>query len=258
MILQEKLEEIVGKHAHFFDEMDDQQAVGQFMCACLEEIAKCKGTYSDYENIMQAVNESFNLNVNCLYCRADREFEDVFVQWYPKDCERVEEVYVMDDVTDIYELTFSDMKRLTKLHLPYSIQTIGESAFDGCTELDIDLKHYSSLQSLPTRTFSRTGIRDLTLPDSIKTIGGGCFLSCHRLVKVDLGHGLEKIGDRCFQFCDNLQEVRIPKSVKEIGQRVFIKCDRLRKIYLPQEVRDRISDDIFNSLTSDKSIIQII
>ncbi len=73
---------------------------------------------------------------------------------------------------------------------------------------------------------SLTGV---TIPGSIKTIGGGAFLGCSGLVNVNINNGVEEIGIEAFCRC-GIRSISIPQSVNNYLWNAFIYCDSLESI----------------------------
>lgn len=68
--------------------------------------------------------------------------------------------------------------------------------------------------------FSRTGIKEVVLPSTLKEIGSDAFEHCWRLSKITLPDGLERIGFFAFAFTF-ISEINIPESVCSIDDSVF-------------------------------------
>jgi len=71
--------------------------------------------------------------------------------------------------------------------------------------------------------FSHRDIKEISLPQSMKTIGGSEFMGCKNLSKVSFrcGSNLESISNASFAFCNKLADFSVPDSVKEIGALAF-------------------------------------
>lgn len=74
--------------------------------------------------------------------------------------------------------------------------------------------------------FRRT-VTKITLPESVRDIGGYAFAHCSALRAVIVPHNLQTIGDFAFLYCHALEEISLPKSVPEIGMRAFGDCPKL-------------------------------
>ena len=79
----------------------------------------------------------------------------------------------------------------------------------------------------------RINLQEITLPQSVISIGNGAFSCCFHLREIILPSSIMSIGDRAFWRCKNLQEITIPSSVTSIGDKAFGRCENLQEITLP-------------------------
>lgn len=71
--------------------------------------------------------------------------------------------------------------------------------------------------------YYNTNILQVTIPDSVTSIGTGAFLNCHRLVSVKIGNGVADIESDAFANT-GLRRVKIPASVTNIAESAFSGC----------------------------------
>ena len=83
----------------------------------------------------------------------------------------------------------------------YSVVSIGDSAFIGCTAL-----------------------KSVRFEASIKSIGSHAFAYCTALKSVQFEAPIESIGDGAFLECTELGEVELPASIISIGTAAFLGC----------------------------------
>lgn len=88
----------------------------------------------------------------------------------------------------------------------YTVNTIGTSAFEGCTDL-----------------------RSVELPSSIKYINTDAFYGCEKLTDINLPEGLLSISQRAFYKCA-MSSVTIPSTVTSMGNYVFNGCPALTSV----------------------------
>ena len=62
-------------------------------------------------------------------------------------------------------------------------------------------------------------LKSVSLPKSLKTIGGCNFDNCHSLEEIVFPEGLKEIGGGSLQWCQSLKKVSIPSSLVKIGCR---------------------------------------
>ena len=64
-------------------------------------------------------------------------------------------------------------------------------------------------------------LEKVTIPFSVKSIGGHAFFGCRALVEVTIPTSVESIWESAFRGCSALVEVMIPISVKSIEAGAF-------------------------------------
>ncbi len=84
---------------------------------------------------------------------------------------------------------------------------------------------------------SEVSIESITVPGSIKTIGGWAFCGCEELRNVTLEEGIECIESGAFRVCENLTEITIPSSVTSIGSEAFFGTG-ITEITIPASVKE--------------------
>lgn len=97
------------------------------------------------------------------------------------------------------------------------------------------------------------GIGIIKFDNAIDEIGEGAFISCERLISINIPNGVTTIGNSAFASCINLSEITIPNSVTKIGVYSFSCCKRLTNITLPNAL-NTIGEDAFHGC---KNLISI-
>ena len=135
----------------------------------------------------------------------------------PKD---VKEVVIPTGVTEIGESAFEGCDNLQSMAIPDSVTSIGKEAFSGCENLQ-SVTIGNSVTSIGTYAFyGCANLRSVTIPNSVTSIGDGAFSECYKLQSVTIGNSVTYIGDWAFSECENLQSVTISRDC-EVGFRAF-------------------------------------
>lgn len=96
-------------------------------------------------------------------------------------------------------------------------------------------------------------MRDITIPSSVTSLGGGCFENCKYLKKITIPSSVRSLGDNCFLFCSLLTEIQIPSSVTSLGNSCFKGCFSLKDITIPSSITS-IGWECFAGCSSFKEI----
>jgi len=159
---------------------------------------------------------------------------------------------------------------LTSVLLPATITAIGESAFDGCTDMDIIGGLPSSLTAIRTAAFYNCrSMTILALPATVTIIDEQAFAACGFWINVNANNPnyssidgvlfnkaqtellyypgsiagsysvpstVKTIGNLAFYWCNKLTSVTIPSSTTYIGNSAFEGCDVLTSVSLPSSL----------------------
>ena len=82
--------------------------------------------------------------------------------------------------------------------------------------------------------YKNTEIKEVILPNTVKTLNIGAFAKCSSLVKVVM-KGVEIVGQEAFKYCSSLKEV-VMENVITIQYGAFMECIALENIVLPNTV----------------------
>ena len=82
-----------------------------------------------------------------------------------------------------------------------------------------------------------SSLKTLSLSDNVKEIGVGTFMYCRNLSVLTIGSNstLNAIGTNAFSFCYDLAALNLPKSLTSLGQTVFQSCTALTSISVDSE-----------------------
>ncbi|NLX24781.1 MAG: leucine-rich repeat domain-containing protein [Lentisphaerae bacterium] len=107
------------------------------------------------------------------------------------------------------------------IHLPESVTTIGEYAFEGCNAIT----HYSvpnHVKRIASGAFFECqNMREILIPNSVVEIENTVFCGCSSLNCVVLPNSIGVIEPDTFRFCSSLTSIEIPEGVTNLGWCAF-------------------------------------
>ena len=131
---------------------------------------------------------------------------------------------VVYSVTSIGDYAFNRCTDLTSVTIPNSVTSIGSWAFGGCS-----------------------GLTSVTIPNSVTSIGDWAFANCRSLTSVTIPNSVTSIGYQAFYGCSGLTSIEIPNSVTSIGDWAFYECSSLTYIRCDAETPPDIVSNCFDN-----------
>ena len=137
-------------------------------------------------------------------------------------------------VTTIGENAFSGCSGLTSVTIPNTVTTIGNNAFCGCS-----------------------GLTSIVIPSSVTSIGEGAFWGCRGLTSLSIPNSITSISDYTFYKCIGLTSITIPNSATSIGEGAFADCTNLMSVTSNITEPYSINSNVFSTETYRKGILYI-
>ncbi len=175
-----------------------------------------------------------------------------------KDCTRLKRAVLPDSIRKIGEFAFMDCTRLEELVIPDTVTQIGGGIANGTPWLASQAEDFviagqgillayqgekssvtvpDSVRVIGGYAFdSCRTVQRVTLPASVQSIDGFAFVNCSNLQKIQLADGLEAIEQYAFHWCTSLTEIEMPDTVKTVGNHAFSYCKALRKVTLSPQL----------------------
>lgn len=114
---------------------------------------------------------------------------------------------VKNGTTLIANDAFAD-RGITGISFPESLVTVGEYAFQNCTDLVSVTFSYGLRTISPYAFYKCTSLQQAVLPESLRSIGYRAFESCTALQTVTVPAGVASMGDNIFYGCSALREMK--------------------------------------------------
>ena len=150
-----------------------------------------------------------------------------------------------------YILSGSSRALVTSIIIPNSVESIGNSAFEGLENLT-----------------SVTIVDSSNPPTSGVIINIGAFRSCGKLTNVNLGNNVSRIESQAFMQDVSLTTLIIPESVQYIGEGVFLYCKNLANLTMPDRFIGQVAqiglsgqgatDYLVNALANNEAFVTAV
>ncbi len=149
---------------------------------------------------------------------------------------KIKSIELPDSVKSIGDKAFYYSKNLESIKLSANLESIGESAFEGCTLLR-EVEIPEKVTRIGKKAFHMCWrLEKANIPDSVTWTGTAVFDGCTSLKSCPLGKNLPELTDYFFYRCHRLEDVVIPDSVTSIGQDAFYQCYSIESLVIPDSV----------------------
>lgn len=120
---------------------------------------------------------------------------------------------------------------LKEFEIPENVKKIGKMAFfktEQLTEITLPKK----LKTIYRQAFFESGLKSITLPDSVEFAETECFRDCCNLEEVTLPAKGFVVPDGMFMSCEALKKVNNADKIVQLGKYAFYGTDSLKQIDL--------------------------
>ena len=193
----------------------------------------------------------------------------------------IHDLVIPDGVKTIGNWQFYQFSGLTSVKIPSSVTSVGRECFALCSSLKtVEIGDNTSQEAatvLGQRAFYHSDnidsiflgnnvaelgkeafgyikrVRNVVIPNSVKTMGTHVFCSCENLESVQLSENLKRIEWASFGSCYSLKSIVIPDGVEYLGESAFGYCTSLAEVKLPSNLK-KIDWCVFENCTNLTSI----
>ena len=155
-------------------------------------------------------------------------------------CSSLTSITIPNSVTSLGRSCFALCRSLTSITIPNSVTSLGDGCFYGCSSIErmvVDAANpvYDSREDCNAIIHTSTnkliaGCKNSQIPNSVTSLGDGCFAGCSSLASITIPNSVTSLGDRCFSGCSSLTSITIPNSVTSLGDYCFSDCSNLERM----------------------------
>lgn len=184
-------------------------------------------------------------------------------------CSSLAEIQLPEGLTTIGAQAFARCSALEKIHIPDSVTTLGGEAFYNCTSLSevnypigwssavtvspfvgcpllTKMEVPEGVTAIPEMAFYKfKELQEITLPDSLTTIGRYSFGSCTGLTSIVIPKNVTNVGYYAFSGCTGLRHLTLQEGVAQISSWAFSHCG-LGSLSIPDSVTTIQNDAFFD------------
>ena len=144
--------------------------------------------------------------------------------------EHLENVELCDTLKIISSNAFAGCWALKQIEIPNSVIKIGIYAFSDCNSLE-NVTIGNGVELIDESAFNVCPIKEIYIPDNVKTLKRHAFYSCESLITARLSSQVATIEEYTFAYCESLKNIIIPKSITLISRYAFVDCSSLTDVY---------------------------
>ena len=175
---------------------------------------------------------------------------------------------IKEGILEIAPYVFDGQDKITEIHVPYTVEKIGDGAFANCQGLErvvfentpekpsalkqdhvgvalfkdcknlkeVVLPTSEQFTTIPEDTFNGSGLTSFEIPANIVEIGPSAFEFCNNLTSLTFAKGskLATIGNYAFRETA-FETISLPSSLKTIGTYAFISNVALREVIFEKD-----------------------
>ena len=180
-----------------------------------------------------------NGNIECLTMPIDIDLSND-----PFYCESLNEVHIIrgnsgiepDSYNRIQLPWYYSQSDSIDIYVESGIKTIGSQMFAYISANSVRVQLPSGLETINDGAFTNTNITEISIPDSVESIGNYAFNGCQILENVSFPSSLNSLGEYSFAECINLKTIEL-RNIITIGNSAFENCSSLNRAIFPDSLK---------------------
>ena len=133
-------------------------------------------------------------------------------------------------------LTISGTGEMWDYEIGWNWSLINPSPWYGYRKEIENIIFEDGITSIGDYAFLGCNIKELTLPNSIITIGREAFSWCYELMSIEIPNNVTTIKESAFRRCTSANSIKMGKKATTIGREAFKDCEALVSIEIPNSV----------------------
>ncbi len=143
---------------------------------------------------------------------------------------KVKSIVLPETIESIGELAFQYCTDLERINIPKSVQGFDANVVRNCNKLTTlgpygsDCNILINWEQIPNGAFSGYSLTEVIIPNSVNRIGDNAFYYCTLLQRITIPEGVKSLGENAFYNCSSLTSISLPESCTSIGNTPFTGC----------------------------------
>ncbi|MBP5691925.1 MAG: leucine-rich repeat domain-containing protein [Bacteroidaceae bacterium] len=139
--------------------------------------------------------------------------------------EEIKDLVIPDSVSIIEPNTFNGFKSIETVYIPADVDSIGDNAFLGCTNISKvtthDVASWCGIHFGNTMILQSGTIMFLSNPVCVSR---NLYIGNEQLTELNIPEGVNEIGYSAFERCLGITKISLPSTLRKVGADAFADC----------------------------------
>ena len=160
--------------------------------------------------------------------------------------QEIKDLVIPDGVSIIEPNTFNGFKSIETIYIPADVDSIGNNAFLGCTNINKvsthDIASWCGIHFGNTMILQNGSIMFLSNPVCVSQ---NLYIGNEQLTELNIPEGVKEIGYSAFERCLGITKVSLPSTLRKVGADAFYDCTDIQTVNITS-LQDYCSIDFGN------------